>query len=60
MGWAENKRKYVLDYQKNNYVGLALHFNKKYDGEIIEALNRIPNKSEYVKNLIRTDLGIKK
>lgn len=59
MGWKESKRKYVLEYQKKNYVGLALHFNVKYDSEIIEALNKIPNKSNYVKNLIKKDLGIK-
>lgn len=58
MGYLERKRKYVLQYQKENYVGLVLHFNRKYDGELIEALNKMPNKSEYVRNLIKKDLGI--
>lgn len=59
MGWQENKRKYVIKYQKDNYFGLVLHFNRKYETDIIDALAKLPNKTEYVKNLIKKDLGIK-
>lgn len=57
--WEINKRKYVLDYQKDNYSSVVLHFNKKYETDIIEALTKLPNKNQYIKELIRKDLGLK-
>ena len=58
--WEGNKRKYTLDYQKQNYASLVLHFNRKYEKELIDALDKLPNKNQYVKNLILKDLGLKK
>lgn len=57
-GYKKRKREYSLAYQKENYASVILHFNRKYEGAIIEALNKLPNKSEYVKRLIRKDLGL--
>ena len=57
--WEINKRKYVLDYQKYNYSSVVLHFNRKYEADIIEALAKLPNKNQYIKELIRKDLGLK-
>lgn len=57
-GYKVRKRQYSLKYQKDYYASLVLHFNRKYEGDIIEALDKLPNKSEYVKQLIRKDLGL--
>lgn len=57
--WEINKRKYSLGYQKDNYVSVVLHFNKKYEGKLIEWLNSKSNKTEYVKDLIEMDLAQK-
>ena len=58
--WEVNKRKYTLDYQKQNYASLVLHFNRKYEKELIDALAKVKNKNQYVKDLISKDLGLKK
>ena len=57
-GYKVRKRQYTLKYQKDNYASLVLHFNRKYEGDIIQALEQLPNKSEYVKNLIKKDMGL--
>ena len=54
--WQINKRKYSLEYQKNNYNTVVLHFNRKYEGEIIEWLESTPNKTEFIKQLIEQDM----
>ena len=57
--WEINKRKYSLGYQKENYATLVLHFNRKYESDVIEALDKLPNKTKYIKELILKDLGKK-
>ena len=57
--WEINKLKYSLDYQKQNYAALVLHFNRKYEGDIIQALDKLPNKSKYIKELILNDNTIR-
>ena len=59
MGYKENKRKYVLKYQKETYDTIAFHLRKKEDADIIQALAKLPNRSSYIKELIRRDLGLK-
>lgn len=54
--WEINKRKYVLGYQKDNYASVVLHFNKKYEGQIIDFLKTKGNKNEYIKELIKKDM----
>ncbi|MCR4661720.1 MAG: hypothetical protein K5765_06975 [Clostridia bacterium] len=56
MGYKENKRAYTLKYQKENYVTFTFHLNSKYDGELINYLRSIPNKSGYIKELIVKDI----
>lgn len=58
--WQINKKTYSLGYQKENYATVVLHFNKKYEMDIINALNKLPNKNSYIKKLILKDLGLKK
>ncbi len=57
MGYKENKRKYVLQYQKEYYQSVVFHLRKDTDTDIIAKLNEQPNKSEYIKKLIRQDIG---
>lgn len=59
MGYKENKRKYVLEYQKKNYTTVVFHLRRDTDKEILEALAKVPNKSNYIRELIKKDLGIK-
>lgn len=56
MGWRENKKKYSAQYQKNFYATTVLHFNRKYDAEIIEFLSKIPNKNKYFRELVLKDM----
>lgn len=56
--YEKRKRAYGLKYQKENYASVVIHLNRKYEGDIIEALNKLPNKQEYLKKLIKKDLGI--
>ena len=56
--WEINKRRYSLGYQKDNYASVVLHFNRKYEQDIITALDKLPNKTQYIKNLIKKDLGL--
>ena len=59
MGYKENKKKYVLDYQKKNYVSVVFHLRRDSDQDILEALNNVPNKSDYIRELVRKDIGKK-
>lgn len=43
-------------YQKNNTKSYGVMFNKKYDAEIIQKLDSVPNKTEYIRSLIKADL----
>lgn len=56
MGYKENKKKYVLDYQKKNYVSVVFHLRRDSDQDILEALNNVPNKSDYIRELVRKDI----
>lgn len=55
--WEINKRKYALKYQADNYETVVLHFNRKYEIDLIAKLKSVPNKNKYIKELILKDLG---
>lgn len=55
MGYKENKRKYTLAYQKANYVSVVFHLRKDTDQDILTKLDNVPNKSDYIRELIRKD-----
>lgn len=59
MGYKENKKKYVMDYQKKNYATVVFHLRKDTDQDILEKLNNVPNKSDYIRELVRKDIGKK-
>lgn len=43
-------------YDKEHYTGFYMKLHKKYDADIIKALNDEDNKTRYIKDLIIKDL----
>ena len=55
-----DKKKYDIDYAKENLERVYLKLNKTYDKEIIEKLGEVKNKQGYIKFLIENDIYKKK
>ncbi len=51
-----NQAKYVYEYQKAKTRQVALQLNKLHDADILEHLEKQPNKQGYIKALIRADI----
>ena len=47
------KREYIKRYQKETYTNVSFKFRTKEDKDILDILNSVPNKSEFIKSLIR-------
>ena len=47
------KLKYIKEYQKKSYVNISFKVRKKEDRDILDILAKVPNKSEFIKDLIR-------
>lgn len=43
-------------YDKEHYTGFYMKLHKKYDADIIKALNDEDNKTRYIKDLITKDI----
>ena len=57
---AESMKKqatYAKEYNSKNYDQWLLRISRIYDGDIIEKLNSVPNKKEYIYSLIREDIA---
>lgn len=54
--YLENKKKYDLQYAKENIKQIRFVLNKKSDKEIIDHLDKQENKNAYIKNLILKDM----
>ena len=50
------QRKATKKYQLKNTKSICLSLSKKYDMDIIEYLETLPNKNSYLKELIRKDI----
>lgn len=50
------KREYIAAYDKEKRTSLLLKLNKVTESDLIEHLNRQPNKQGYIKNLIKEDI----
>lgn len=59
-GYIQRKKEYIAKYQKRTYSSVNFKLRTKEDADVLEALSKMPNKSEYIKNLIRKDLGLTK
>ena len=53
--YKKRKQAYIVKYQKENYTNVSFKLRTVEDKDIIEILNTVPNKSEYIKKLIRAD-----
>jgi len=47
----------TVKYNQNNVKQIKLNLNLKTDADIIKALEAVPNKQGYIKELIRKDLN---
>lgn len=57
--WQVNKGNYINQFQKEHYKNLGIRLNNETDSDIIEYLETVGNKAEYVKQLIRQDMAKK-
>lgn len=51
-----DQAKYVYEYQRTKTRQVALQLNKVHDADILEHLEKQPNKQGYIKALIRADI----
>lgn len=56
MTWYENKLKYNKQYQKENMKRFILTFHNVNDKEVIEKLNSVKNRADYIRQLILADI----
>ena len=54
-----NNVKYIIQYQKENTVQINLRLSRKYDADVIEALDNLVDKGKatYLKELVRADIA---
>lgn len=55
-----DKKKYDLEYKNANLKQFTFTLNKEYDADIIEFLGILPNKTQFVKELIRKEIKKRK
>ena len=51
-----DQQKYIRMYMKSHYTRLTVLFSKEKEADMIDHLEQQSNKSEYVKQLIRSDM----
>ncbi len=54
--YKQRKRAYIIRYQKENYTTITFQLRTKDDKDILEHLRKQPNKSQYLKDLIKRDM----
>ncbi len=54
--WYINKTKYSAEYNKHNLKRYEMKVNKKLEIELYDFMEKIPNKSEYLKQLVLLDM----
>lgn len=52
----QKKFEYILKYQRKNYVSVTLKYRLKEDKDVLDYLDSLPNRSEYIKKLIADDM----
>ena len=52
----ENKKETKSEYYARTTKAFKLQLRKKDDADVIEKLNSIPSKTDYVRKLIRKDI----
>lgn len=51
---------YINDWKKKYQKAVNLHFSVREDADVLEFLDSVPNKTGYVRELIRADMRKKK
>lgn len=60
MAKATIKRKaYIIDYNKETYKQFKFNVNRNTESDLIEYIETLPNKNQYIKDLIRRDMESK-
>lgn len=47
----------IARWQKENTINLHIRFFSKGDADVIEKLGSVPNKADYIRQLIREDIA---
>lgn len=55
-----NQAEYIAEFRKRTYKYIGIQINRNTEQDLIEFLEAIPNKNEYIKELIRKDMNGKK
>ncbi len=55
----EKKLKYNENYTKENTTLIAIRMQNKKDMDVIKKINSMPNKAEYIRQLVRADMQAK-
>ena len=51
-----NQSEYIAEYVKENYKRFELRLNKKTEQDLIEHLDKQPNRNDYIRSLIKKDM----
>lgn len=54
--YKSRKIAYIKKYQKKTYANVSIKLRLDTDTDVLEKLESVPNKSDYIKLLIRTDI----
>lgn len=54
--WKQNKIKYNAKYTQEHYRQIKLNFNIESDRDILEQLENVESKADYIRQLIRSDM----
>lgn len=52
----ERKKQYIKGYQKSHYANVSFNVRLDTDKDIMDKLKSVPDKSNYLKTLIRDDI----
>ena len=52
-----NKLEYDNKVHRENYARLSVRFRKTSDSDVIEKLNSVPNKADYIRQLVLDDIA---
>ena len=57
---AEKNNKYIQEFMKEKCKRVVLSFSKENDADVLDRLDRQQNKTEYIRQLIRSDIKLNK
>ena len=58
--YKKRKAAYIKRYQKETYTSISIKIRTEDDSDLVEALGAVPNRSEYIKRLIKEDIERRK